>query len=365
MILFLTPLLKNPKTDSVAGGIRSNIELIKQLSQNEKVIVVPLILSKTWDEATFNENVKVIRLFTRNSAYAWMYFGFLKLFHVAYLHKKYKFQKIISIRHHSILAMLISIFYSVPYVIVTRAYEDVKEKQTIKPKKNYRNFFRKILRKFIFKSYQHASMIIYNSFYLKDYYEKKFKLKKKGYVLYPTLNFEKKNFEISKFKNIGFIDKDATKGAFIIDHLAECYPHMQFHIFGNTSLDRSNRNNITAHGYILDKDIMFSTIDLLLVPSQWSEPFGRVALEALDSGTAVVVSRIGGLSEIITSDKYQVAEIDSENSWQEVVNSVLQMKVEEVANDMEKQRCKIMLEIEAVNKTTMEKLLYLRAKSLE
>ena len=73
----------------------------------------------------------------------------------------------------------------------------------------------------------------------------------------------------------------------------------------------------------------------------------------------------GGLSEIITSDKYQVAEIDSENSWQEVVNSVLQMKVEEVANDMEKQRCKIMLEIEAVNKTTMKKLLYLRAKSLE
>jgi glycosyltransferase involved in cell wall biosynthesis len=35
------------------------------------------------------------------------------------------------------------------------------------------------------------------------------------------------------------------------------------------------------------------------VPSRWSEPFGNVATEAMMRGTAVVASRIGGLTEIV------------------------------------------------------------------
>ena len=38
---------------------------------------------------------------------------------------------------------------------------------------------------------------------------------------------------------------------------------------------------------------------LVVVPSQWEEPFGRVALEALSHGTPVVVTNKGGLPEIV------------------------------------------------------------------
>ena len=42
-------------------------------------------------------------------------------------------------------------------------------------------------------------------------------------------------------------------------------------------------------------DELFSQSDIVAVPSQWPEPFGAVALEAMSAGAAVVASRIGGL----------------------------------------------------------------------
>jgi glycosyltransferase involved in cell wall biosynthesis len=45
--------------------------------------------------------------------------------------------------------------------------------------------------------------------------------------------------------------------------------------------------------------ILFEKIDVLVVPSLWHEPFGRVAIEALAWGIPVLASRRGGLPEIV------------------------------------------------------------------
>ena len=42
---------------------------------------------------------------------------------------------------------------------------------------------------------------------------------------------------------------------------------------------------------------------VVIVPSRWQEPFGRVALEALMLGTPVIASRRGGLAEIVSNGK--------------------------------------------------------------
>ncbi len=41
----------------------------------------------------------------------------------------------------------------------------------------------------------------------------------------------------------------------------------------------------------------------VIVPSEWPEPFGRVAVEALAKGTPVIAANIGGLSEIVTEGR--------------------------------------------------------------
>ena len=48
-----------------------------------------------------------------------------------------------------------------------------------------------------------------------------------------------------------------------------------------------------------DPERIVRCFDLLVVPSQWDEPFGLVAIEAMASGVAVIAARRGGLPEIL------------------------------------------------------------------
>ena len=47
-----------------------------------------------------------------------------------------------------------------------------------------------------------------------------------------------------------------------------------------------------------DPERIVRCFDLVVVPSQWDEPFGLVAIEAMASGVAVIAARRGGLPEI-------------------------------------------------------------------
>jgi glycosyltransferase involved in cell wall biosynthesis len=52
-----------------------------------------------------------------------------------------------------------------------------------------------------------------------------------------------------------------------------------------------------------DPAAFYPEIDVLVVPSLWSEPFGRVCIEAFSHGVAVVAARSGALPEIVESGK--------------------------------------------------------------
>lgn len=54
-------------------------------------------------------------------------------------------------------------------------------------------------------------------------------------------------------------------------------------------------------GWVEPSDIFksLSKASLVVVPSRWQEPFGLVALQAMQCGRAVVASAVGGLSEVV------------------------------------------------------------------
>ena len=60
------------------------------------------------------------------------------------------------------------------------------------------------------------------------------------------------------------------------------------------------RSSTTFAGFVSDTDLVdaIKSSDVVAVPSRF-EPFGIVALEAMAAGVPVVVSRVGGLAEIV------------------------------------------------------------------
>ena len=75
-------------------------------------------------------------------------------------------------------------------------------------------------------------------------------------------------------------------------------PGIGIHVYGTWNSKLNTRPNIKYFGYRPFDEISCET-GLMLIPSVWEEPFGRVALEAIRSGMSVLASASGGLEEIL------------------------------------------------------------------
>lgn len=94
-------------------------------------------------------------------------------------------------------------------------------------------------------------------------------------------------------------------------------PHIHLHIvgsyYGGNAHYRTNLENrikdsgladrITLHDFSEQPGLFYQSHDVLLVPSTRPEPFGLVAVEAMNHGMPVIAANHGGLSEIVEDGK--------------------------------------------------------------
>lgn len=75
-----------------------------------------------------------------------------------------------------------------------------------------------------------------------------------------------------------------------------------------------NKDRIKFLGYVKHSDVKFlnKVADVVVIPSIWEEPAGRVALEAQVVGTPIIISNSGGLGEY-TNDKASIVIERGEN----------------------------------------------------
>jgi len=75
--------------------------------------------------------------------------------------------------------------------------------------------------------------------------------------------------------------------------------HMRIELESIAERERVRDNTIFA-GFVNDADLVgaLRASDVVVVPSRF-EPFGIIALEAMAAGAPLVVSRVGGLAEIV------------------------------------------------------------------
>ncbi len=71
-----------------------------------------------------------------------------------------------------------------------------------------------------------------------------------------------------------------------------------------------------------DVATIYSMSRLVIIPSQWEEPFGRVALEAMLSDVPVIASRTGGLTESVGDGGILIDDFSNVDKWADAVNQL-------------------------------------------
>ncbi|KAF2330060.1 MAG: glycosyltransferase family 4 protein [Flavobacterium nitrogenifigens] len=75
---------------------------------------------------------------------------------------------------------------------------------------------------------------------------------------------------------------------------------------GNGSFDdllkKKYKSNRVEFVGVVDSEFFYKSIDVLIVPSLWQEPFGRVVIEGVLHGKYVLASKRGGIKELLIED---------------------------------------------------------------
>lgn len=104
------------------------------------------------------------------------------------------------------------------------------------------------------------------------------------------------------------------KGLDLLQRVA--LPGVSMHLFGSGPLLKEFQGRQTpgfrVHGFRTDVADCMSAMDAIVIPSRWEEAFPYAALEAMSIGKPLLVSRVGGLLEIVQEGKTGLA-FDKEN----------------------------------------------------
>ncbi|HEL4242868.1 glycosyltransferase family 4 protein [Stenotrophomonas maltophilia] len=127
-------------------------------------------------------------------------------------------------------------------------------------------------------------------------------------VIYNSVSTPDRDYRPAALKAekiYGFIGRlDPSKGVEKVIEAARLLPGRRWIIAGEgqsdyvDSLRRLAPSNVDFIGKVRPSEF-FSKINVLMIPSLWAEPLGRVAIEAYMHGIPVISSGLGGLGDIV------------------------------------------------------------------
>lgn len=147
-------------------------------------------------------------------------------------------------------------------------------------------------------------------------------------VMYPPVDLESSYTEETGDK-IGMVNSSKHKGGELLAKIAESSEE-QFLVRGRP-VDKELRKkleeleNVEFNGQVDDMSEYYTELKALLIPSQWPEPFGMIAPEAMYSKIPVMASKTGGLEEAVGLEELLVEEFENPDEW---VNRVTELSFE-------------------------------------
>ncbi len=306
MIAFVLYGLKSRLDAGASGGHISNVELISRVAESEQVIVIAPSLSASLVDQLTLQGVSVL---TKELGSA----GF-----VSRMHRRSWIQSTARRVFENYGRELSAVFSSAgtadlvsncfpadrkfKHVILVRAFEDMFYSRHARSLKSMvKGFILDATSLFrVRRAYIQSDLIVTNSEFMKREVSAYFGGKiRKISVIYPPIEEVQAHYRaLPASLRIGIVNPSHRKGEGIFVGLARRMPQHQFIYFSRESREFQN-SNIEYGGWAASPGQIYSKVDLMIAPSQWSEPFGRVAPEAISHGVPILVSRVGGLPETV------------------------------------------------------------------
>jgi glycosyltransferase involved in cell wall biosynthesis len=178
--------------------------------------------------------------------------------------------------------------------------------------------------------FEQSDARVVNSKYMQRRFERKFKMKFQ--VIYPEFipdDFLIQDNSTETNKYITGVCGYRYKGADIFYALANNFLDENFLLVGNVDykfLNKfKNQSNIKFLPFTNTKNFL-KLSKIILIPSQWPEPFGRIAVEAMANGIPTLASMTGGLREIVHGTSLGVRRFRDKNAWMNKLQKLLTSK---------------------------------------
>lgn len=182
----------------------------------------------------------------------------------------------------------------------------------------YINFLIAKLRR---RKLEKIDLIINRSKYMANLFAKK---RIKSEVVAPFINVYRYKFnETHNPRFITFLRPRISKGVEIVEQIAKRMPNKEFLIVGRIKNDIkkifSTHFNIKFLEWCNSIEDVYSESRVLIMPSVWNEPFGRIPIEAGINGIPTIASNRGGLPEAVGEGGILIDDIWNIDRWVEAI----------------------------------------------
>ena len=166
-----------------------------------------------------------------------------------------------------------------------------------------------------------ASLLVANSRYMQAVIRRFLDLPSE--LLYPAVSPTVYEADPAERRDILFVKPQKVKGLPIFLRVAAAMPERRFVVAGkarrHVRASFRRLGNVEPFGWLEDMRAAYARSRVLLGPSIWPEPFGRVFVEAAANGIPSVASARGGIPEAVGHGGILIDDIFNTQAWVEAV----------------------------------------------
>lgn len=166
--------------------------------------------------------------------------------------------------------------------------------------------------------------VIFNSRFTADHFAGQLKCPYE--VIYSPIDVSENLAENREPTYITMINPMPHKGGEIMRALIEHFPEHRFMLVQGWQTPETDFSLYKNVDYLQNQKNLkqvYKVAKILLVPSQYQETFGRVAVEAQLNGIPVIASKVGGLPEAVGDAGILVDDFSNINAWIGQIRSLL------------------------------------------